>query len=164
MRYFLPEPTPHLYPPSVPASVQSPSPCLPPRLLSHPQDYYRVLFAPSHLLTQPSATRIAAGDIAHTRLATDIGTRRQFANMRSVIAALWRAEGIRGLYGGFPASVPGIIVRRSLFFGRFDSAKQLQVMAGLATSSTLAAVPLPFDSAQGLSGPGEGAICAPGSC
>ncbi|CAI7917902.1 unnamed protein product, partial [Closterium sp. NIES-53] len=108
------------------------------------KDYYRVLFAPSHLLTDPSATRIAAGnflagaaagatsllvtyplDVAHTRLATDIGTRRQFAGMRSVIAALWRAEGIRGLYRGFPASVHGIIVHRSLYFGGFDSAKQL---------------------------------------
>ncbi|CAI5511715.1 unnamed protein product [Closterium sp. Naga37s-1] len=108
------------------------------------KDYYRVLFAPSHLLTDPSATRIAAGnflagaaagatsllvtyplDVAHTRLATDIGTRRQFGGMRSVIAALWRAEGIRGLYRGFPASVHGIIVHRSLYFGGFDSAKQL---------------------------------------
>ncbi|CAI5496738.1 unnamed protein product [Closterium sp. Naga37s-1] len=108
------------------------------------KDYYRVLFAPSHLLTDPSATRIAAGnflagaaagatsllvtyplDVAHTRLATDIGTRRQFAGMRSVIAALWRAEGVRGLYRGFPASVHGIIVHRSLYFGGFDSAKQL---------------------------------------
>ncbi|CAI5986710.1 unnamed protein product [Closterium sp. NIES-64] len=108
------------------------------------KDYYRVLFAPSHLLIDPSATRIAAGnflagaaagatsllvtyplDVAHTRLATDIGTRRQFAGMRSVIAALWRAEGIKGLYRGFPASVHGIIVHRSLYFGGFDSAKQL---------------------------------------
>ncbi|CAI5475013.1 unnamed protein product [Closterium sp. Yama58-4] len=108
------------------------------------KDYYRVLFAPSHLLAEPSATRIAAGnflagaaagatsllvtyplDVAHTRLATDIGTRRQFAGMRSVIVSLWRAEGIRGLYRGFPASVHGIIVHRSLYFGGFDSAKQL---------------------------------------
>ncbi|CAI5996414.1 unnamed protein product [Closterium sp. NIES-64] len=133
-------------PPACVSPIPPSSPPLPP--LSSPssrtQDYYRVLFAPSHLLIDPSATRIAAGnflagaaagatsllvtyplDVAHTRLATDIGTRRQFAGMRSVIAALWRAEGIKGLYRGFPASVHGIIVHRSLYFGGFDSAKQL---------------------------------------
>ncbi|CAI5481690.1 unnamed protein product [Closterium sp. Yama58-4] len=131
------------------------------------KDYYRVLFAPSHLLAEPSASRIAAGnflagaaagatsllvtyplDVAHTRLATDIGTRRQFAGMRSVIVSLWRAEGIRGLYRGFPASVHGIIVHRSLYFGGFDSAKQLLLKGHGAATTTASIVSYPFDTVR----------------
>jgi hypothetical protein len=94
----------------------------------------------------PSPARIAAGnflagagagatslaftyplDLAHTRLATDVGSggARRFKGMRSVLAATYAKDGWRGLYRGFPASVHGILVHRSVYFGGFDSAKQL---------------------------------------
>ena len=108
------------------------------------QDYYRSILAPS--TATPSPARIAAGnflagagagatslaftyplDLAHTRLATDVGTggARRFKGMRSVLAATYAKDGWRGLYRGFPASVHGILVHRSVYFGGFDSAKQL---------------------------------------
>lgn len=113
------------------------------------QDYYRVLLAPAYSEGKPSTLRLASGnlaagaaagatslfftyplDIAHTRLATDIGVKKQFASLPHFLRQMYRKEGIRGLYHGFPASVHGILIHRSIYFGGFDSAKQLLLSDG----------------------------------
>ncbi|CAM6092786.1 unnamed protein product [Calypogeia fissa] len=64
-------------------------------------------------------------DIAHTRLAADIGrgTSRQFQGIRDFLRTIYAKDGFRGVYRGFPASVQGMVVHRSVYFGGFDTAK-----------------------------------------
>ncbi|XP_002967505.2 probable ADP,ATP carrier protein At5g56450 [Selaginella moellendorffii] len=66
-------------------------------------------------------------DIAHTRLAADIGNRdaRQFKGLLHFIRTIYRKDGTRGLYRGLPASIQGMVVHRSVYFGGFDTAKDL---------------------------------------
>lgn len=66
-------------------------------------------------------------DIAHTRLAADIGRAeaRQFRGICHFLTTICRAEGIRGLYRGLPASLHGMVVHRGLYFGGFDTIKEI---------------------------------------
>jgi len=66
-------------------------------------------------------------DIAHTRLAADIGhgEARQFQGLLHFIRTIYKKDGFKGLYRGFPASVQGMVVHRSVYFGGFDTAKDL---------------------------------------
>lgn len=66
-------------------------------------------------------------DIAHTRLAADIGKTeaRQFRGIVHFLNTIYRKDGIRGIYGGLPASIHGMIVHRGLYFGGFDTAKEM---------------------------------------
>jgi len=66
-------------------------------------------------------------DIAHTRLAADIGRSeaRQFRGIRHFLTTIYRAEGICGLYRGLPASLHGMVVHRGLYFGGFDTIKEI---------------------------------------
>jgi len=66
-------------------------------------------------------------DIAHTRLAADIGHRevRQFQGLVHFLQTIYRKDGFQGVYRGFPASVQGMVVQWSVYFGGFDTAKDL---------------------------------------
>ncbi|XAR70784.1 hypothetical protein NMG60_11027771 [Bertholletia excelsa] len=66
-------------------------------------------------------------DIAHTRLAADLGRTeaRQFQGIYDFLSSICRKDGIRGIYRGLPASLHGMIVHRSLYFGGFDTAKEI---------------------------------------
>ncbi|THU51945.1 hypothetical protein C4D60_Mb06t36420 [Musa balbisiana] len=66
-------------------------------------------------------------DIAHTRLAADIGRTdsRQFRGICHFLHTIYKKDGIQGIYRGLPASVHGMIVHRGLYFGGFDTAKDL---------------------------------------
>ncbi|CAL9151367.1 unnamed protein product [Musa hybrid cultivar] len=68
-------------------------------------------------------------DIAHTRLAADVGRRdsRQFRGISHFLRTTYKKEGIRGIYRGLPASIHGMIVHRGLYFGGFDTAKDFLV-------------------------------------
>ncbi|KAF8715680.1 hypothetical protein HU200_026620 [Digitaria exilis] len=68
-------------------------------------------------------------DIAHTRLAADIGRTdtRQFRGIRHFIQTVYKKNGIRGVYRGLPASLQGMVVHRGLYFGGFDTAKDVLV-------------------------------------
>ena len=50
-------------------------------------------------------------DIAHTRLAADIGRTdtRQFRGIRHFIQTIYKTNGIRGIYRGLPASLQGMV-------------------------------------------------------
>lgn len=65
-------------------------------------------------------------DIAHTRLAADIGRtdRRQFHGIHHFLATIFKKDGIRGIYRGLPASLHGMVVHRGLYFGGFDTLKE----------------------------------------
>ncbi|XP_021773358.1 probable ADP,ATP carrier protein At5g56450 [Chenopodium quinoa] len=66
-------------------------------------------------------------DIAHTRLAADIGKAdaRQFRGIYHFLSTIYRVEGIRGLYRGLPASFHGMVIHRGLYFGGFDTVKDV---------------------------------------
>ncbi|XP_054817498.1 probable ADP,ATP carrier protein At5g56450 [Prosopis cineraria] len=66
-------------------------------------------------------------DIAHTRLAADIGKtdKRQFQGIHHFLATIFRKDGIRGIYRGLPASLQGMVVHRGLYFGGFDTIKEM---------------------------------------
>ncbi|KAJ7515281.1 hypothetical protein O6H91_22G009000 [Diphasiastrum complanatum] len=68
-------------------------------------------------------------DIAHTRLAADIGRGevRQFRGLFHFTKTIYCKDGIRGVYRGLPASIHGMIVHRSVYFGGFDTAKDFML-------------------------------------
>lgn len=93
----------------------------------------------STFLSGPSANFIAGAaagcttliiiyplDIAHTRLASDLGrtNSRQFQGIRHFLTTIWAKEGARGIYKGLPASLHGMVVHRGLYFGGFDTIKE----------------------------------------
>ncbi|CAI9755715.1 unnamed protein product [Fraxinus pennsylvanica] len=65
-------------------------------------------------------------DIAHTRLAADLGRTeaRQFRGIRHFLRTIREKNGIPGIYSGLPASLQGIVVHRGLYFGGFDTIKE----------------------------------------
>ncbi|XP_068652041.1 probable ADP,ATP carrier protein At5g56450 [Aristolochia californica] len=66
-------------------------------------------------------------DIAHTRLAADIGKTevRQFRGIVHFLNTIYKKDGITGIYRGLPASLHGMIIHRGLYFGGFDTAKEM---------------------------------------
>ncbi|KAG2663412.1 hypothetical protein I3843_16G029600 [Carya illinoinensis] len=66
-------------------------------------------------------------DIAHTRLAADIGKTqvRQFRGIYHFLTTIRKRDGIRGMYRGLNASLHGMVVHRGLYFGGFDTIKEM---------------------------------------
>ncbi|KAF7817378.1 putative ADP,ATP carrier protein [Senna tora] len=66
-------------------------------------------------------------DIAHTRLAADIGQteKRQFQGIYHFLTTIFKKDGVRGIYRGLPASLHGMVVHRGLYFGGFDTIKEM---------------------------------------
>ncbi|AES73409.1 putative mitochondrial carrier protein [Medicago truncatula] len=66
-------------------------------------------------------------DIAHTRLAADIGRTevRQFRGIHHFLATIFQKDGVRGIYRGLPASLHGMVIHRGLYFGGFDTIKEM---------------------------------------
>jgi solute carrier family 25 (mitochondrial adenine nucleotide translocator), member 4/5/6/31 len=64
-------------------------------------------------------------DIAHTRLAADVGRTgfRQFKGITHFLRTIYQKDGIRGVYQGLPASLHGMVLHRGLYFGGFDTIK-----------------------------------------
>lgn len=94
----------------------------------------------SNFMSGPSANFIAGAaagcttliliyplDIAHTRLAADLGRTdtRQFKGIYHFLSTICKKEGIRGIYRGLPASIHGMVVHRGLYFGGFDTVKEV---------------------------------------
>nr|XP_023904721.1 probable ADP,ATP carrier protein At5g56450 [Quercus suber] len=97
-------------------------------------------FEDGHFLSGPSANFIAGAasgcttliliyplDIAHTRLAADVGRTevRQFRGIYHFLTTIHEKDGIRGVYRGLPASLHGMVVHRGLYFGGFDTIKEM---------------------------------------
>ncbi|CAA0838410.1 Beta-fructofuranosidase- insoluble isoenzyme CWINV1 [Striga hermonthica] len=70
-------------------------------------------------------------DIAHTRLAADLGRpeTRQFQGIRHFLTTVYKKDGARGIYRGLPASLHGMVVHRGLYFGGFDTVKEMMTMS-----------------------------------
>jgi solute carrier family 25 (adenine nucleotide translocator) protein 4/5/6/31 len=66
-------------------------------------------------------------DYARTRLASDVGKgKRDFNGLADCLVKTARGpQGIRGLYNGFGVSVVGIIPYRGVYFGLYDSLREL---------------------------------------
>ncbi|XP_042509324.1 probable ADP,ATP carrier protein At5g56450 [Macadamia integrifolia] len=66
-------------------------------------------------------------DIAHTRLAADVGKTeaRQFRGIWHFLGTIRKKDGIKGIYNGLPASLHGMIIHRGLYFGGFDTLKEM---------------------------------------
>jgi len=110
-------------------------------------------------------------DFARTRLGADVGKaahEREFAGLKDCIVKSYKADGvIRGLYPGFLSSVQGIIIYRAIYFGAYDTAKEMFENPGIgmrfAIAQTVAAgsvtVAYPFDTVRRrlmmMSGEGE---------
>lgn len=110
-------------------------------------------------------------DFARTRLGADVGKAaadREFKGLADCIKKCYKADGIvRGLYPGFISSVQGIIVYRAIYFGAYDTAKEMvdnpSFLTKFAIAQTVAAgsvsVAYPFDTVRRrlmmMSGEGE---------
>jgi solute carrier family 25 (adenine nucleotide translocator) protein 4/5/6/31 len=111
-------------------------------------------------------------DFARTRLGADVGKSaadREFKGLFDCIGKSYRADGIiRGLYPGFLSSVQGIIVYRAIYFGAYDTAKDMLVEKpsfltkfGIAqvVAATSVTIAYPFDTVRRrlmmMSGEGE---------
>jgi len=110
-------------------------------------------------------------DFARTRLGADVGKAaadREFKGLFDCIGKCYKADGlIRGLYPGFLSSVQGIIIYRAIYFGAYDTAKEMFENPGIVTrfaiAQTVAAgsvtVAYPFDTVRRrlmmMSGEGE---------
>jgi len=66
-------------------------------------------------------------DYARTRLASDVGSgKAQFSGLADCLVKTAKGpSGVMGLYNGFGVSVMGIIPYRGVYFGLFDSLKEL---------------------------------------
>ena len=91
-----------------------------------------------------------------------------FQGLGDCIAKSYKADGlIRGLYPGFLSSVQGIIIYRAIYFGAYDTAKEMvdnpTIGTKFAIAQTVAAgsvtVAYPFDTVRRrlmmMSGEGE---------
>merc|ERR1711973_764645 len=110
-------------------------------------------------------------DFARTRLGADIGksaAEREYKGLVDCIAKSFKADGVvKGLYPGFLSSVQGIIIYRAIYFGAYDTAKEMFENPGIgmrfAIAQTVAAgsvtVAYPFDTVRRrlmmMSGEGE---------
>lgn len=101
-------------------------------------------------------------DIAHTRLAADIGKAdaRQFRGIYHFLTTICKVEGVRGLYRGLPASLHGMVIHRGLYFGGFDTAKEILTneavelalwkrwLAAQAVTTSAGLLSYPFDTVR----------------
>jgi len=110
-------------------------------------------------------------DFARTRLGADVGKAaadREFKGLFDCISKCYKADGIvRGLYPGFISSVQGIIIYRAIYFGAYDTAKEMVEKPSFATKFAIAqsvaavsvSVAYPFDTVRRrlmmMSGEGE---------
>mmetsp|Transcript_28260 Transcript_28260/g.60224 ORF Transcript_28260/g.60224 Transcript_28260/m.60224 type:complete len:302 (+) Transcript_28260:70-975(+) len=60
-------------------------------------------------------------DYARTRLASDVGTGKQFNGLVDCLKKTVASSGVGGLYNGIGVSVVGIIPYRGVYFGLFDT-------------------------------------------
>merc|ERR1712184_108496 len=99
-------------------------------------------------------------DFARTRLGADVGKAaadREFKGLFDCIGKCYKADGlIRGLYPGFLSSVQGIIIYRAIYFGAYDTAKEMFDNPGLLTKFAIAqsvamcsvTISYPFDTVR----------------
>merc|ERR1712077_172811 len=110
-------------------------------------------------------------DFARTRLGADVGksaAEREFKGLADCIVKSFKADGIvRGLYPGFISSVQGIIIYRAIYFGAYDTAKEMVDNPSFGTKFAIAqsvaavsvSIAYPFDTVRRrlmmMSGEGE---------
>merc|ERR1711978_645605 len=82
---------------------------------------------------------------------------REFKGLADCIIKSFKADGVvRGLYPGFISSVQGIIIYRAMYFGAYDTAKEMVenpnflTKFAIAQSAAMASVTIsyPFDTVR----------------
>jgi len=99
-------------------------------------------------------------DFARTRLGADVGKAaadREFKGLFDCISKSYKADGlVRGLYPGFLSSVQGIIIYRAMYFGAYDTAKEMVEKPNFLTKFAIAqsvamcsvTISYPFDTVR----------------
>ena len=100
-------------------------------------------------------------DFARTRLIADVGksaAEREFKGLADCLVKSFKADGVvKGLYPGFITSLQGIMINRAIYFGAYDTVKQLagdepSIFVRFALAQTVAAgavtVAYPFDTVR----------------
>ena len=95
-------------------------------------------------------------DLVRTRLAADIGSeKKEFNGIRDCLTKIYKSNGAKGLYKGFPLSVIGIFCYRAAYFGLYDTTKPLisdNVLMKLALAQVVSNVSglmaYPFDTVR----------------
>jgi len=89
--------------------------------------YFAINMASGGLAGAGSLTIVYPLDYARTRLASDVGSgKRDFNGLFDCIKKTASGkQGVLGLYNGFGISVCGIIPYRGVYFGLYDTAKEL---------------------------------------
>lgn len=64
-------------------------------------------------------------DYARTRLASDVGKTKDFNGLADCLSKTVKSRGIMGLYNGFGVSVAGIIPYRGVYFGLYDTLREM---------------------------------------
>lgn len=67
-------------------------------------------------------------DFARTRLAIDAGKHkkdRKFTGVMNCLSKIYKSDGIRGVYRGYCISIVGIVRYRAMYFGLFDTGRDL---------------------------------------
>jgi len=63
-------------------------------------------------------------EFMRTRLALDVGSSRMYPRgMRDVFGAIWKTDGIRGIYQGYGIALTGVVIYRALHLGGYDACK-----------------------------------------
>lgn len=63
-------------------------------------------------------------EFMRTRLALDVGSSRMYPKgMRDVFGAIWKTDGIRGIYQGYGIALTGVVIYRALHLGGYDACK-----------------------------------------
>ena len=84
-----------------------------------------------------SLTVVYPLEFSYTRLAADMGSKKQFNGLGDVVKTIYQSEGLRGLYRGYGPSVAGIVVYRAGYFGFYDVGKQVFFSDGGANTNLL---------------------------
>jgi solute carrier family 25 (mitochondrial adenine nucleotide translocator), member 4/5/6/31 len=64
-------------------------------------------------------------DYARTRLASDVGKEKDFKGLGDCLVKTFKTRGFGGLYNGFGVSVAGIIPYRGVYFGLYDTLREM---------------------------------------
>jgi solute carrier family 25 (mitochondrial adenine nucleotide translocator), member 4/5/6/31 len=64
-------------------------------------------------------------DYARTRLASDVGKTKDFNGLADCLSKTVKSRGVMGLYNGFGVSVAGIIPYRGVYFGLYDTLREM---------------------------------------
>jgi solute carrier family 25 (adenine nucleotide translocator) protein 4/5/6/31 len=119
--------------------------------------FFLVNMASGGLAGAGSLTIVYPLDFARTRLASDVGKTKEFNGLGDCLKKTVNKGGVSALYNGFGVSVCGIIPYRGVYFGLYDTAKEMNpykdnIFVKFAIAQTVAIISgyasYPFDTVR----------------